>query len=138
MLFSATIRYALLTLAALPEDHQYYQASILAKELELPGQYLSKILQTLVRKGLLESLTGPDGGFRLARPAHHITVGEVAQVLGEKESPSGCVLGLPTSEGHQHPCQLFNAWRTIKGTTIRDLALLKRPCACPRQDRVIR
>jgi Rrf2 family protein len=73
MLFSTATGYALQTLAALPEDGGYHLARSLAKQLNLPGPYLAKILQSLVQAGILESVRGPKGGFRLAKPAHTVT-----------------------------------------------------------------
>jgi Rrf2 family protein len=124
MFFKATTRYALCALASLPEDGTYRQAGALASDLGLPVPYLPKVLRALVRRGLLESVTGPEGGFRLARPAHRISVGEVVQALEGKVS--GCVLGLPSCEGHRHPCAIFTAWQAVAETTIRDLNLLRR------------
>ena len=77
MLFSTATAYALQALAALPEDGSYTLAKDLSQELALPGPYLAKILQSLAQSSILESLRGPKGGFRLARPAHRITVGDV-------------------------------------------------------------
>src|SRR4029077_1809010 len=40
----------------------------------VPGAYLAKHLQAMSRAGLLESIQGPHGGYRLARPAAEISV----------------------------------------------------------------
>ena len=77
MLFSTATGYALRALAALPEDGTYCLAKDLSSRLGLPGPYLAKILQGLVQADILASVRGPKGGFRLTRPAHRITVGEV-------------------------------------------------------------
>ena len=55
----------------------------MADYLGLPGPYLSKILQALAQDGLLHSVRGPKGGYRLARPGHRITVRQVAAALVE-------------------------------------------------------
>ncbi len=47
----------------------------------LPPAYLSKLLKSLVRAGILAATTGPRGGFRLARPAAGITVLEVTEAV---------------------------------------------------------
>jgi len=126
MIFSSATSYALHAMAALPEDGSFCQARELAARLGLPGPYLAKIMRALVHEGLLDSVPGPTGGFRLARHAHQITVGEIVEVLDGKDTVSGCVLGFPSCQGHHHPCALYVAWQAIAGTTIRDITLLDR------------
>jgi Rrf2 family protein len=53
----------------------------IARERGLPGEFLAKTLVPLVRAGLLVSLRGPNGGFRLARPASRITLLEVVEAV---------------------------------------------------------
>lgn len=132
MLFSTATGYALRALAALPEDGSYSLAKDLASNLGLPGPYLAKILQTLAQEGMLNSVRGPRGGFRLSRPAHRITVGEVVSVLDGLDSMAGCVMGFVNCDGRDKPCPLHDAWCEVKAhldatmsmVTIRDLQLL--------------
>jgi len=44
--------------------------------------YVEKILWTLSRSGIVESVRGPKGGYRLTRPAGEISLGEVMRALG--------------------------------------------------------
>jgi Rrf2 family protein len=53
----------------------------IAEERGLPGDFLSKALVPLVRAGLLVSLRGPGGGFRLTRPASRISLLEVVEAV---------------------------------------------------------
>ena len=132
MLFSTATGYALRALAAMPEDGSYSLAKDLASNLGLPGPYLAKILQTLAQEGMLNSVRGPRGGFRLSRPAHRITVGEVVAVLDGLDTMSGCVMGFNNCDGREKPCPLHEAWCAVKShldatmamVTIRDLQLL--------------
>ena len=132
MLFSTATGYALRALAAMPEDGSYSLAKDLAHHLGLPGPYLAKILQTLAQEGVLTSVRGPRGGFRLSRPAHRITVGEVVGVLDGMDAMTGCVMGFINCDGSRKPCPLHEAWCQVKTqleetmamVTIRDLQLL--------------
>ena len=45
----------------------------------IPERFLLKVLKPLVTAGVLRSLKGPNGGFRLARPASQITLLEVVE-----------------------------------------------------------
>ncbi len=131
MLFSTATGYALRALAALPEDGTFSLAKDLASQLELPGPYLAKILQGLVQADILASVRGPKGGFRLTRPSHRITVGEVVIALEGPHSLDGCIMGFPTCGGDD-PCPLHDAWGVVKAqvvasmteATIRDLQLM--------------
>lgn len=131
MLFSTATGYALRALAALPEDGTFCLAKDLSSQLGLPGPYLAKILQGLVQAGILESVRGPKGGFRLTRPSHRITVGEVVAALEGPDAMEGCIMGFPTCGG-DHPCPLHDAWGAVKAqvttsmteATIRDLQLM--------------
>jgi Rrf2 family protein len=131
MLFSTATGYALRALAALPEDGTYCLAKNLSSRLGIPGPYLAKILQGLVQGDILESVRGPKGGFRLLRPSHRITVGEVVAALEGPDALEGCIMGFPTC-GCERPCPLHDAWSAVKAqvstsmteATIRDLQLM--------------
>lgn len=135
MLFSTATGYALQTLSILPEDGSYYLARSMSKQLSLPGPYLAKILQNLVQAGILESVRGPKGGFRLARPSSEITVGEVVAALEGPGSLDGCVMGFPHC-GPENPCPMHGAWSQVKAqmgdsmtqATLRDLQRLNTRC----------
>ncbi|OWA13895.1 hypothetical protein B9W62_04180 [Streptomyces sp. CS113] len=53
----------------------------LAQAHALPASYLNKQLQHLVRAGLLVSVPGPRGGFRLARPLADTTLRDVVEAI---------------------------------------------------------
>lgn len=120
MLFSTATGYALQTLAAFPEDGRYYLARSMAKQLDLPGPYLAKILQTLVQAGILESVRGPRGGFRLAKAAQAITVGEVIDALEGPTALQGCVMGFSECGDH-NPCPLHVAWSQVRSQLIASM-----------------
>jgi len=56
-------------------------ASLCARELGVSPSYLAKVLQALVRGGLLESRRGAAGGFELAREASGISCLEVLELV---------------------------------------------------------
>ena len=78
--------------------------------------YVEKILWTLSRSGIVESVRGPKGGYRLTRPCGKISLGEVMRALG----------GIPTEEEicsqftgnqdtcvHHDDCGLKPVWSSI-------------------------
>ena len=81
--------HVLLALAWLDDDEPVSTARF-AASYELPPAYLNKQLQALVRAGLLESLPGARGGFRLARPAEKITLMDVVMAIEGPEPAFQC------------------------------------------------
>jgi len=57
----------------------------------VPPHFLSKILRRLVAAGVLESVPGARGGFRLGRPAERISVREVYECIEGQLSLIDCV-----------------------------------------------
>ena len=68
-----------------------------------PRRYLHKVLQDLVRAGLVRSQSGPKGGYGLARAAEKITILDVVNAVGQLERIRHCPLGLPS---HTSLCPL--------------------------------
>jgi Rrf2 family protein len=102
----------------------------------LPPAYLSKVLKSLVRAGILEAVTGPRGGFRLARAPEAITVLEIVEAV-EGRSPIFRCMEIrqrgPAPAAKKdclRPCGIAAvmydaemAWRaTLRQTTVADLA----------------
>lgn len=52
--------------------------------------YLLKHLQAMVRAGVLESIPGPKGGFRLARPPEEITLLDIVEAIDGREPAFRC------------------------------------------------
>lgn len=76
-------------LAVLPPDRALPSAR-LAEYHGVPAAYLAKHLQALSRAGILESVQGPRGGYRLARPATSITVLDVVEAIDGDEPAFRC------------------------------------------------
>jgi Rrf2 family protein len=67
-------------------------AAEIAARLGLARRGMEPLLQALSRGGLLESLRGPRGGYRLGRPRRDIRVSDVVAVAmsdGEEEAAGG-------------------------------------------------
>lgn len=62
----------------------------LAEYYKLPAAYLNKQLQALVRAGILGSVSGPRGGFHLARRPENVTVLDIVLALEGAEPLFRC------------------------------------------------
>jgi Rrf2 family protein len=65
-------------------------AAKLAEYHDVPPAYLAKHLQALSQAGIVESVPGARGGYRLARPADEITVLDVVLAVDGEESAFTC------------------------------------------------
>jgi Rrf2 family protein len=77
---------ALLDLALQPSQ-QLTSVRAIAQRQDLPAPYLEKLLIELRRAGLVEAMRGAQGGYRLARPAAQISLGQILAAVGETVDP---------------------------------------------------
>ena len=137
MIHSVATSYALRALAALPDDRGFFLSKDLADYLGLPGPFLSKILQALAQAGLLQSVRGPKGGYRLGRPAHRISVRQVVKAVDGGVGGGVCPLGFVNCNDSHAPCPFHGAWcemtgriaQTLDSITVADLQPLDLRCA---------
>ena len=77
---------ALLDLA-LVDGQQPMSVRAIAERQNIPAPYLEKLLGELRQAGLVTSQRGAHGGYRLARPARAISLGQVLAAVGETIQP---------------------------------------------------
>jgi len=65
----------------------------IAQEFDISANHLSKVLQRLVKSGLLVSIKGAKGGFKLTRKPEDIKFIEIYEAIDGKFTPSSCLLG---------------------------------------------
>jgi Rrf2 family protein len=63
------------------EDNPIVASQHVAEARQIPEKFLLKLLRPLVAVGLLHSVKGPHGGYRLARPAKAITLLEIVEAV---------------------------------------------------------
>jgi Rrf2 family protein len=82
-LFSARLDYALRAVIdlALHDSEDACQSREIAARQDIRGPYLDQILAALKREGIVRSIRGAGGGYRLARGASRITVGEIVRAM---------------------------------------------------------
>ena len=76
--------HAILDLALQPAGAPVKIAEV-ARRQKIPQKFLELILASLKQGGFVESRRGAEGGYRLARPASEITVGEVLRFVEERK-----------------------------------------------------
>lgn len=71
----------------------------LSERLQVSANHLAKVMQRLVKGGLLHSVRGPGGGFALAKPASEISLAEIYEAIEGPFAPTGCLLARPICDG---------------------------------------
>jgi FeS assembly SUF system regulator len=97
--------------AAAPRDAQL-SARELAERAALPLPAASKMLKQLTAAGLLESLRGAKGGYRLVRPPEAITVAEIVDALEGPIALMDCNAG-PGHCEQESRCTVREPWHRI-------------------------
>jgi Rrf2 family protein len=110
-------------------------AAKLAEFHGVPAAYLAKHLQALSRTEILESVQGPGGGYRLARPAATITVLDIVEAIDGREPAFRCHEirrrgpAAQPAAAYPLPCGIHRvmtsadtAWRaSLRAVTVADL-----------------
>lgn len=100
---------AMIHLAGIPEGTVVPFREI-GRQMDVPEDFLAKILKTLVDQGIVRSTRGPHGGYRLARPPETINVLEIIEAA---EGPIAINVCLDDDDacGRQPVCNMSAVWR---------------------------
>ncbi|TWU21777.1 RrF2 family transcriptional regulator [Bythopirellula polymerisocia] len=94
-MISQTVEYALRAIVTIAQhDGLPCTAQQISKITQVPAPYLSKLMQGLVRTGLVSSQRGPHGGFILTRKPNELTVWEVVDAVEPFQRILECPLGI--------------------------------------------
>lgn len=84
-----------------------YGVKNIAEELDIPQHFIAKLLQPLVKKGIVSSLKGPNGGFYFTPKNGNNKICDVIEVIEGKNIFDSCFLGLPKC-GDSNPCPVHH------------------------------
>lgn len=93
-------------------QHELCNARDIALQTHLAVPTVSKILKRLTGAGLLTSVRGTSGGYRLQRPAVEISVSQIIFALEEHRGFTECSLQ-PNECSLQGVCAIQGNWRLI-------------------------
>lgn len=131
MFLSKSFGYALrgiLYVALMHDENRKVQIEEIAKQLSVPRHFLGKIMQQVVKAGLLKSTKGPYGGFSLAENTLSTPLVNLLEITDDMGEFHVCVLKLKACD-KSNPCPLHHDMEGIKDnmlavfqrTTINDL-----------------
>jgi Rrf2 family protein len=109
----------LLRLARAQSDEHHSTISEIAAAEKLSVPYVAKLLSVLRQAGLIDSVRGRVGGYRLTQPPGKVRLGSVLLALGEPlfDDPGYCERHAGTEKGsicvHHDGCTLRGLWQTL-------------------------
>lgn len=141
MKLSTKGRYAVTALAdiAMQGDNALVSLADIAERQDISLAYLEQLFVKLRKAGVVESVRGPGGGYRLARGADGTRISEVMSAVDERLNAMGCD-GAPGEGcgGSRAGCLTHNLWEQLSAhvyvflnqTTLADV-VQDRMVPCP-------
>ena len=140
-------RYALRLMTELARADRDVCLSIkeISERQGISEKYLEQIVRPLKQAGLVTSIRGAQGGYRLCDEPENITVGQVLRVTEGDLAPVSCV-----SDDDEKACSMADScetifiWRSMKeaidkvadSITMADLAVRKANCTAATVERI--
>lgn len=100
---SKKVEYGLIAVKhmALPGESCASSAKVIAEKYKIPYDLLSKILQKLKKEGILNSVQGTHGGYKLTKKPEDLTLAEIFNAIegnsyildcGQHDDPESCTI----------------------------------------------
>ena len=127
--------YAFVVLGTLVEQGRgKVSAAWVSQQSGLPEPTVGKILKTLARGGIVESVRGANGGYFLSGDADHISVADVIIAMEGPIALTACVEGSEDQCTVEHKCPMKGQWSPVnmiiqtalETVSLRDIVRLKK------------
>ena len=115
-MFSKACEYgirAMIYIAQRSAEQERVGIKDIARRIDSPEPFLAKILQDLSRKGLVQSIKGPNGGFYLEKGGLQVSLAEVVSAIDGDQLFNGCGLGLKVCS-EKNPCPIHDEFKIIR------------------------
>jgi len=130
MIYSTSTKYAVMALIelAIRQNDRPVQIREISESTGIPHHFLAKLVQTLVKAGILSSIKGRGGGLKFVRSPEDITLTEVVKAIDGQQAFQSCIFGLQSCDGTRN-CPIHSVWGPIRdqiinfleNTTVADL-----------------
>lgn len=115
MKISTKGRYALRLMVdlALDDNDGYISLRTVAERQGISVKYMEQIVGPLHKAGLLSSIRGPQGGYRLARRPTAYTVGDILRITEGSIAPVACLDDDPNCCPRANNCSTLAFWESL-------------------------
>ncbi len=123
-MLSNTSKYAIravIYLAVHAEKGQKIGIKKISEALEIPSPFLGKILQVLVRRKILSSTKGPNGGFGIGKKPTQVTLYDVIIEMDGDSLFNSCLLGAGNCDSSKKEggyCAMHNEFSDVRQQMI--------------------
>jgi len=94
-------------------NDEYSPIKMIAERQGISNKYLEQIITVLSRAGYVKSIRGPQGGYKLARPASEYTVGMILRLIEGSLVPVACMEDNPNQCPRSEFCATLEVWKKI-------------------------
>ena len=145
MVFKKTTEYAFRIMSFLARgQEQLYTTSDIYLSLHIPFRYLRKQMTLLTKTGLVTSVQGKHGGYKLAKNRVEITLWDIVNALNDKVFDTNCFFGYHQCALHEH-CLMHKKWagvinmieEVLKTTTLEELQRRNLNDIIPKEDNTL-
>ncbi len=107
-----------LKLSSAPEN--IFVVSDISKSMFIPKAFLAKIMQKLVRAGIVESIRGVKGGYRLKKKPENITLFDVISAISGEIPVNRCVVDRRSCNRAKR-CSVHPVWVDLQKVILNKL-----------------
>lgn len=122
-MFSKTFGHALrATVFVLQNSRESKKTGLkqISKALDIPSPFLGKIMQDLVRHGIIDSVKGPHGGFFANAKTPDLLLTDILMVTDGTLAFEQCALGLKRCNP-DNPCLLHSEFYICRNGMLREM-----------------
>jgi len=114
MILSRSSQYGLELIIHLAHQDQekFIPLNEVAEIKGLSFYFLSKVTQSLVKQGILNSYRGPNGGVVLAVPPDQLSLYDIVSAIDGDNLFKKCILRIEQCDG-ENPCPMHPAWEGV-------------------------
>ena len=115
-MFSKACEYGIRALTVIAEagkENRKIGIKEVCKLAQTPESFTAKILQNLVKRGVINSQKGPTGGFYISQNLADITLYDIVEAIDGKSIFSKCGLGLSACNAKK-PCPMHYQFEVVR------------------------
>lgn len=113
MRLTTKARYAVTAMLdiALTEDNRPVTLADISERQEISISYLEQIFSKLRKNGLVNSVKGPGGGYKLSQSADNLSIADIIAAVNENIDATGCNGKADCKQGKR--CMTHNLWQDL-------------------------